>query len=97
MVGLFELDQVIPYKARGKRSVAERLAALGVLISHLESLEPLALGTSARWLTLRAAHRDATRPVDLKRLRTSLMASSALTSPSCGARAQLPCGCGVTM
>ena len=72
MVGLFGLDRVIPYKARGKRSLDGRLAALGVLMTHLESLEPLALLTNARWLTLRATHRQLTRPVDLKRLEDEL-------------------------
>ncbi len=72
MVGLFGLDRVIPYKARGKRSVEDRRIALGVLITHLEGLEPLALPTTARWLTLRATHRQLTRPVDLKRLEDEL-------------------------
>lgn len=72
MVGLFGLDRVIPYKARGKRSLNDRLAALGVLMTHLERLEPLGLGSNARWLTLRTKHREVTRPVDLKRLEDEL-------------------------
>lgn len=72
MVGLFGLDRVIPYKARGKRSVEDRRIALGVLMTHLEAIEPLALGTHARWLSLRRVQAATVRPVDLKRLEDEL-------------------------
>lgn len=72
MVGLFGLDRVIPYKARGKRSVEDRRIALGVVMKHLEAIEPLALGTHARWLSLRGVQAAAVRPVDLKRLEDEL-------------------------
>jgi predicted RNase H-like nuclease len=72
MVTLFGLDRVIPYKPRPTRSLADRQRSLGVLMTHLETLEPLALTRSGPWPRLRDAHDGATRPVDLKRLEDEL-------------------------
>lgn len=72
MVTLFGLDRVIPYKPRPTRSLANRHRSLGVLITHLEAVEPLALRASEPWPRLRDAHDRATRPVDLKRLEDEL-------------------------
>ena len=72
MVGLFGLDRVIPYKPRPTRSIADRRLALGTLMTHLETIEPLALHRHPHWATLRATLTTAERPVDLKRLEDEL-------------------------
>lgn len=72
MVTLFGLDRVIPYKPRPTRSLADRHRSLGVLMTHLEAVEPLALRTSEPWPRLRGAHDRATRAVELKRLEDEL-------------------------
>lgn len=65
MVGLFRLGRVIPYKARPRRALADRIAAFEVLCDHLESLPSLELASSEEFAGLRRAITAATRPVDL--------------------------------
>lgn len=65
MVGLFRLGRVIPYKARPRRALADRIAAFEVLCDHLESLPSLGLASSEEFAGLRRAITAATRPVDL--------------------------------
>ncbi|WP_158277207.1 DUF429 domain-containing protein [Serinibacter arcticus] len=72
MVGLFGLDRVIPYKPRSTRTIEDRRVSLGVLMAHLEALEPLALAGHPRWRAHRATLATASRPVDLKRLEDEL-------------------------
>lgn len=67
MVGLFQLEAVLPYKAKARRPLERRREAFHVLADHLEGLAALDLGANARWLTLRGAIEGADRPVDLER------------------------------
>lgn len=67
MVSLFDLDYVIPYKAKKGRDVAFRRVAFERLLDHVERCwgEGLGLATSPRWSHLRSVVRDAARPVEL--------------------------------
>lgn len=68
MVGLFGLGRILPYKAKSRRSLATRHAAMNELLRHLESIRPLELPANERWHQITTAVRLATRPVDLGRV-----------------------------
>lgn len=66
MVSLFDLDRVIPYKAKKGRDVASRRQAFGTLFSAMESVcQPLRLSGSKRWQVLRRLVESTSRAVDL--------------------------------
>jgi len=67
MVILFDLERVLPYKAKKGRDVDSLRAAFALLLDHLERTceDPLQLSRSPRWATLRRAAAAAERKSQL--------------------------------
>ncbi|MDP1877616.1 MAG: DUF429 domain-containing protein [Actinomycetota bacterium] len=70
MVTLLGLPRVLPYKGKGRRTVASRQAAFTELRDRMEQHVGalLHLGAHARWAHIRSEVATATRPVDLDRV-----------------------------
>lgn len=65
MVGLLRLGRTLKYKSG---PLASRKPAFIELLGRMERLDALDLRNNARWLELRRAAADATRPVELDRI-----------------------------
>lgn len=72
LIGLFELERVLPYKAKARRDLTTRQCAFARLVELLERVPELGLAGHPDWTEQVAAVRAATRPVDLERLEDRL-------------------------